>query len=159
MVFVVLHKPSEMKDDYFNNINVMLVTQSCPTLCHLMDCSPPDSSVHGILQARILEWVAIPFSRGSSQPRNRSWVSCIAGRFFTLWVARGKYQYWLPFMQDLLGATTILAPNMCSWGLWSQIEWVQIPPLILTGSVTLSKLVLGLWVPIFLSVGWASYHS
>ena len=66
MVFVVLHKPSEMKDDYFNNINVMLVTQSCPTLCHLMDRSPPDSSVHGILQARILEWVAIPFSRGYS---------------------------------------------------------------------------------------------
>ena len=44
----------------------MLVTQSCPTLCDPMDCSPPGSSVHGILQARILEWVAIPFSRGSS---------------------------------------------------------------------------------------------
>ena len=42
----------------------------CPTLCKPMDCSPPGSSVHGILQARILEWVAIPFSRGSSQPRD-----------------------------------------------------------------------------------------
>ena len=44
----------------------VLVAQSCPTLCDLMDCSSPVSSVHGILQARILEWVAIPFSRGSS---------------------------------------------------------------------------------------------
>ena len=46
------------------------------------------SSVHGILQARILEWVAIPFSRGSSQPRDRTWVSCIAGRCFTIWTTR-----------------------------------------------------------------------
>ena len=48
-----------------------------------MDCSPPGSSAHGISQARILEWVAIFFSRGSSQPRDRTRVSCIAGRFFT----------------------------------------------------------------------------
>ena len=48
----------------------VLVAQSCLTLCSLMDCSPPDSSVHGILQARTLEWVAIPFSRGSSRPRD-----------------------------------------------------------------------------------------
>ena len=54
------------------------VTQSCPTLC-----DPMDYTVHGILQARILEWVAFPFSRGSSQPRNRTGISCIAGGFFT----------------------------------------------------------------------------
>ena len=54
-----------------------LVTQSCPTLCGLMDCSPPSSSVHGTLQARILEWVAMPFCRGSSQPRHWTQVSCI----------------------------------------------------------------------------------
>ena len=48
--------------------------QSCPTLCHPIDCSPPGSSVHGISQARILEWVSISFSRGSSQPRNWTWV-------------------------------------------------------------------------------------
>ena len=53
------------------------------TLCNPMDCSLPGSSVHGILQARILEWVAISFSRGSSQSRNRTQVSRIAGRFFT----------------------------------------------------------------------------
>ena len=58
--------------------------QSCPTLCGPMDCSPPGSSVHGILQARILEWVAISFSRGSSQPRDQTWVSPIAGKFFTI---------------------------------------------------------------------------
>jgi len=54
----------------------------CPTLCDPMDCSPPGSSVHGISQARILEWVAMSSSRGSSQPRDQTCVSCIAGRFF-----------------------------------------------------------------------------
>ena len=53
-----------------------------------MDCSPPGSSVHGILQARILEWLAIPFSRGSSQPRDQTWASCISGRFFTIWASK-----------------------------------------------------------------------
>ena len=60
--------------------------QSCCTLCHPMDCSPPGSSAHGILQARILEWVAISSSRGSSWPKDWTRVSCsscIAGRFFT----------------------------------------------------------------------------
>ena len=60
------------------------VTQLCATLCDPMDCSLPGSSVHGILQARILEWVTIPFSRGSSQLRDQTQVSCIAGRFFTV---------------------------------------------------------------------------
>ena len=59
------------------------VTQSCPTLCDPMDCSLPSSSVHGILQARVLEWGAISFPRGSSWPRDWTWVSCIAGRFLT----------------------------------------------------------------------------
>ena len=59
------------------------VTQSCPTLCNRMNYSLPDSSVLGILQARILEGVAIPFSRGSSQTRNQTQVSRIADRFFT----------------------------------------------------------------------------
>ena len=63
---------------------VVLVTQSCLTLCNPTDCSPPGSSVRGILQARILEWIAIPFSRGSSRPRYQTWVFCIAGRFFTI---------------------------------------------------------------------------
>ena len=67
----------------------VLAIQLCPTLCDSMDCSPPGSSVHGILQARILEWVAIPFSWGSSSLRDWTWVSHIAARFFTIWVTRG----------------------------------------------------------------------
>ena len=61
------------------------VAQSCPTLCDPMGCSLPGSSVHGIFQARVLEWVAISFSRGSSRPRDWTQVSCIAGRRFTIW--------------------------------------------------------------------------
>ena len=57
----------------------VLVAQLCPSLCDCMDCILPGSSVHGILQARILEWAAIPLSRGSSQPRDWTWVSCTAG--------------------------------------------------------------------------------
>ena len=64
------------------------VAQSCPTLCDPVDCSRPGSSVHGILQARILKWVAISFSRGSSRPRGWTRVSCTAGRFFTYWATR-----------------------------------------------------------------------
>ena len=56
---------------------VCVVTQSCLTLCDPMDCNPPGSSVHGILQARILECVAMPFSKGSSRLRNRTQVSCL----------------------------------------------------------------------------------
>ena len=63
-------------------------SQLCPTLCDLMDCSLPGSTVHGIFQARILEWASISFSRGSSQPRDRTWVSCIADRHFTIWATR-----------------------------------------------------------------------
>ena len=61
----------------------VVVAQLCRILCDLMGCSPPGSSVHGILQAGILEWVAIPFSRGSSWPRDWPWVSCLTGGFFT----------------------------------------------------------------------------
>ena len=70
----------------------VLVTQSRLTLCDPVDCRPSGSSVHGISQARILEWAATPFSRGSSQPRDWTWVSCIAGRFFTIWATR---EVWL----------------------------------------------------------------
>ena len=58
--------------------------QPCPALCAPMGCSPPGSSVRGISQARVLEWVAIPSTRGSSQPRDQTRVSCIAGRLFTI---------------------------------------------------------------------------
>ena len=66
----------------------VLIPHSCLTLWDLTDCSSPGSSVHGILQARILESVAISFSRGSSRPRDQTRVSCIAGRFFTILTTR-----------------------------------------------------------------------
>ena len=63
-----------------------------------MDCSLPGSSVHGILQARIQKWVAISFSRGSSQPRDPTWVSCTAGRFFTVQASRETLVVPPPFL-------------------------------------------------------------
>ena len=78
-----------------SQIHLSAVSQPGPSLCNPMDYSPPGSSVHGILQARILEWVAIIFSRGPSWPRNQTQVSCNAGRFFTdisgyPWSSAGK---------------------------------------------------------------------
>ena len=82
-----LHDPDN-HDDVITNLEPDIleseVAQSCPTLCDPKDCSLPDSSIHGILQARILEWVAISFSRGSSRPRDRTQVSRIGGRCFKL---------------------------------------------------------------------------
>ena len=65
------------------------VAQACPTLC-----DPMDYTVHGILQARILGWIAFPFSKGSSQPRDQTQVSCIAGGFFTRWATKEAQEYW-----------------------------------------------------------------
>ena len=66
----------------------VLALQPCLTLCNPVDYSRPGSSVHGVLQAKILEWVAIPFSKGSSAPKDRTQVSCMAGRFLTIWDTR-----------------------------------------------------------------------
>ena len=68
----------------------VLAAQLCLTLWDPMNYSPPGSSVCGILQARILDWVAIPFSRGSSGPRDWTRVSCIVGSFFTIWAHHGS---------------------------------------------------------------------
>ena len=81
----------------------MKVPQSCLTLCDSMDYT-----VHGILQARILEWVAFPFSRGSSQPRDRTGVSRIAGRFFTSWATREAWKRY------------IMLTNNTSYYVWKQ---------------------------------------
>ena len=69
--------------------------QSCLTLWDHMDFRPPGSSVHGILQARILEWAAMPSSRGSSRPRGRTRVSCIAGGFFTTEPTKKPWENWI----------------------------------------------------------------
>ena len=84
--------------EFFLPINVcesevkVLVAQPCPTLWDPMDCSQPGSSVCGILQARILEQAAIPFSGGSSAPRDQTQVSCIAGRFFPIWATKESHK-------------------------------------------------------------------
>ena len=70
----------------------VLVAQLCPAFWDPIDCSPPGSSVHGILQARILQWVAIPFSGGSSRLGDLTWVSCTASGFFTIWAMWEGFQ-------------------------------------------------------------------
>ena len=72
----------------FVRVYVCYITQSCLTLCDPMDCSPPGSSLHGIFQAEALEWVAISFSRGSSQPGDQTWVFHITSRFSSIWGIR-----------------------------------------------------------------------
>ena len=105
------------------------VAQSCPTLCNPMDCSPPGSSVRGISQVRILEWVAISFSKGSSWPRDWTQVSYIAGRFFTIW-ATGEAlrvnpapwnQVWRPAGRGQPRNATVSA--ICAWVSHTQRLW------------------------------------
>ena len=69
-------------------VNVKVKLLSRVRLCDPVDCSLPGLSLHGILQARIMEWVAISFSWGSSRPRDQTWVFCIAGKRFNLWATR-----------------------------------------------------------------------
>ena len=135
----------------------MLVAQSCPTLCDPMDCSPPGSSLHEIFQARILKWVAISFSRGSSQPRDQTWVSCTAGRFFTDWATR----------EDIVSDNRLL-----SW-LWTSLiaqlvknrpavqeTWVRSlgweDPLK-KGMATHSRILA--WTPMNRGAWWATVHG
>ena len=92
------------------------VAQSCPILC-----DPMDYTVHGTLQARTLEWVAFPFSRGSSQPRDRTQVSRIAGRFFTSWATREtgvgslSLLQWIFLTQELNGVSCFAGGFFTSW--------------------------------------------
>ena len=78
---------------YYTSCCCCSVTKLCPTLCNPMDCSPPDSSFHGILQARILAWVAIFFSRGSSRLKDWTRVSCTGRQILYHWVTREAPNY------------------------------------------------------------------
>ena len=99
------------------------VVQWCPALWDTMDCSPPTTSAHGVIQARILEWFAILFSRGSSRLRDQTQDSCIAGRFFTIWATREAWNYYVVLLNvskaslELYSSTqylTGLATHDCS---------------------------------------------
>ena len=103
---------------YTDVMKCVKVAESCPTLC-----DPKDYTVHGILQATILEWVAFPFSRGPSQPRDRTQVSCIAGGFFTNWPIKVKVKVAqsCPTLCDPIDHTVheILQARI--------LEWVAVP--------------------------------
>ena len=108
--------------------------QLCPTFCDLMDCSPPSFSVHGILQARILEWVVMPFSRGSSQPRDQTCVFHVSGIWG--WVGTSlvaqtvkrlptirETQVWSLSWEDALEKGMATLPNILIW----RILWTEEP--------------------------------
>ena len=116
-----------------------MVAQSSLTLCNLMDCSPP-VSVQGVLQARILQWVAIPFSRRSSQPRDQTHVSYIEGRFSTVLATRGvdSLGYDSAIKKELMPSTApqmdlqIVTPCVILYHLSHQgspriLDWVAFP--------------------------------
>ena len=84
---------------------VVVWSLNCVWLCDPMDCSPPGSSVHGILQARILEWVFMPSSRGSSQPRDWTLLYCNASGFFTIWATREDERRGLKVWLEWVGQT------------------------------------------------------
>ena len=102
----------------------VLAAQSCLTLCNPTDCSPPGSSVHGILQARILEWVAISFSTVSFWSRDRTQVFWIAGRFFTVWVTREAQRILgICGCFYLLGVDSVLVFNVIFFLILKSIIW------------------------------------
>ena len=117
----MLQRPRRM------NCSALQVAQSCPTLC-----DPVDHTVHGILQAKILEWVTFPFSRGSCQPRILTQVSCIAGGFFPNWATREAQEYWSGSLSLLQQTSPTQESN---WGL---LHCRQFPEL--SGNLTASEM-------------------
>ena len=105
----------------------VLVVQSCLTLCDPKDRSPPGASVHGILQARALEWVTISSSMGSSQPRYWIQVSCTAGRFFTVWATREALQYNYVCVCVCVYKCTYILVSLCNNSYWISYIPLKIP--------------------------------
>ena len=154
----------------------MKVAQSCLTLC-----SPMDYTVNGILQARILEWVAFPFSRGSSQPRDRAQVSRISGRFFTSWATREAQEFtvlmwcimltdlqmlnhpWIPGINPTWSWCMILLMYYCIWFInilfcisVHQVYW----PIIIFFFLSVFEIIILLWyVGNFGLVKWVWKYS
>ena len=96
--FTIIQCPYDEMNDKFLDRKVKWseVAQSCPTLCNPMDCSLTGSSIHGIFQARVLEWVTISLSRVSSRPRDWTWVSRIVHRRFTVWATSEVHRKVVP---------------------------------------------------------------
>ena len=125
------------------------VAQLCPTLCDPMDCSPPGSSVCGILQAGILEWVAMLSSRESSQPMDWTHVSHIAGGFFTVWATREasstrSFQFSYSFMSDSFATpwTAACQAFLSITNSWSLLKLMFIESLMPSNRLILCHLLL-----------------
>ena len=141
-------------------VNV-LVTQSGLTLCNRMDCSPRGSSTHGIFQARILEWVAIPFSRGSSWPRDRTQFSHIAGRLFTIWATTRTFSSVQSLIHVQLFVTPWTTARQASLSItnsWSLLKLMSIESVIPSNHLILCHPLL-LLASIFLSIRVLSNES
>ena len=95
-------------------LSCVSVAQLCPTLCNPVDCSPPGSSVHETLQARLLEWIAISFCRRSFQPRDQTQVSHIGGRFSTIW-ATGFPTFLISCLPICKQNVQWVGTRFCSW--------------------------------------------
>ena len=135
-----IHKECYCSPIRYDGYVKVKVAQLCPTLCNSVDCSPPGSSVHGILQTRILEWVAIPFSRGSSWPKDQTWSPTLQadsllseppgethdsykGRKITTWGRKGKP--WKMIFKDLEYLERI---EPCDWSFGLMLDILEAEP-------------------------------
>ena len=103
------------------------VTQLCLTLCDPMDCGLPGYSVHGILQTRVLKWVAIPFSKGSSQFKDWTWVSCNAGGFFFNHLSHQRNSFiYLDIVKYNPENSGVVSQSQTVSKLWHESSWTEI---------------------------------
>jgi len=146
--------------------------QSSLTLCNPVDCSPPGSSVHGILQARILEWVAISFSRASSWPRVQTRVSHTAGRFFTFWATREapvRIVHMYKYAWALYTWASFCVPMwpFVSWGKWhrylcgyAHVHFFKLCFCMSMGVYVSCVWCFGVgWLWVAMNVGWQSHNG
>ena len=111
-------------------VQACLVAQLWLTLCDPMGCIPPGSTIHGISQARILEWVAISFSRRYSWPRDQTQVSCIAGGFCTIWASKESLVvHWLRILLPMQGiqAWSLFQEDSTCQGATNPLSWALLP--------------------------------